>query len=360
MGYINPETFEVVIPAQYAVAGYFIGDFAIVRKDPDKNTRSIINKQNVVIISNVHRAHIYASEDGTNVFAFTQVHSGIMRSNFTSPGFVPFRVFDPRHTIYRVYNLTTGKLLLSERGDYMRNDRGPRVMFIDNYMIYFGIVYEIMNDGNLKKIEITVEDFMERAIEERNLRRVENDFHFNESLLFDSYFWYVAERFDIEQLFQNIPDHLVLLGNEQSDWRFRDRKPVYQIRPINRDAVYPLRRNRLLYEVELGFKLEGEGRVSNRSMGSERRHFGLWDAVENEWVIYPIQSTMRSLTGFRQTEYAEWIHMEGQFYNILTRKKYRQKYFIIRNYAQDFTNTSIMTYAGFMNDDRKNEIGEYF
>ena len=43
-GYINPETFEVVIPAQYGAAGNFIGDFTVVKKK-QRQKQALDNQQ---------------------------------------------------------------------------------------------------------------------------------------------------------------------------------------------------------------------------------------------------------------------------------------------------------------------------
>ena len=94
---------------------------------------------------------------------------------------------------------------------------------------------------------------------------------------------------------------------------------------------------------------------------SSEYYFGLWDAVENEWVIYPVQSEQRFSKGFQQTEYAEWVHLDGGgFYNIVTRKKYRKKYDISARYTSSWNYIDIMIYAGFKDDDNKNEEGEPF
>ena len=357
-GYINSETFEVVIPAQYGSAGNFIGDFTVVKKNRDSNKLSIINKQNVEIIRNVHSAYLYASEDGKNVFAFTKKYSGIKKSPYTVDDWLPIPSYDPRYIHYKLYNLTTGKLLLKSRVYFYRDLawKKPGVMFIDNYMIYADTVYEIMENGDLKETTFAVDDFMTKAMEKRNLHPVENDFYFYFTPSIESSD-VSFEPFDTEQLFKKIPDHLVL----KRETIMEDGKPVYAIKPINRYDVYPLRKNRLLYEVKFGIREEGEGKAVDRTIMSSEYHFGLWDAVENEWVIYPVQSEFMFSKGFQQTEYAEWVHLDGGgFYNIVTRKKYRKKYDIGARYTSSWNYIDIMAYAGFKDDDNKNEEGEPF
>ena len=214
---------------------------------------------------------------------------------------------------------------------YFRNN-DPEITFIDNYIFYFRdyfhAVYEIMDNGDLKETKFDVKDVtartdimmkadvMTKAMEKRNLHPVENDFYFYFSPSIKSSD-VSFEPFDTEQFFKKIPDHLVLRRLNIRE----DGKPVYTIKPINRDDVYPLRKNRLLYNVELGIRREGEGKVVDRTTGIDEDRFGLWDAVENEWVIYPVQSEQRFSKGFQQTEYAEWVHLDGGgFYNIVTRK----------------------------------------
>jgi len=79
-GYVNSETFEIVIPAKYKYTGPFINGFAMVAKkykDYDHNKYFLINKKNEVVLKHFHYAYILESEDRKTVYALTLKHYGL-------------------------------------------------------------------------------------------------------------------------------------------------------------------------------------------------------------------------------------------------------------------------------------------
>jgi hypothetical protein len=361
-GFINAETFEIVIPAKYAWTEYFIGNFAVVKKHGEKNkdiigyfsgyndslNYAIINKQDEEIIRNFDVATIYTSEDGRMTFALTANNSGVMRSGYRNDGLFRTHQLDPERTIYRLYNLTARKRVINR--DVRVYDRGydtkPRIRFVAHYLLYDDDVYTIKDNGSLEKTAITIQELMRKVIQERNLLRNENDFHFSGELGFnDPYFCYF-DRLDIDAFFQNIPDNLALIWSGKNDWRFHDGKPAYAINPINRNKTYPLKENRLLYQAELTSSQNGE-KYTDRSTGGDT-YKGLYDAVENKWVIAPFKISGLS-ENFDQTEYDNWIHRGGWYYNIADRKRYMNQYSHITNYIYNISNMkSAMYYRGYV------------
>ena len=81
-GYVNFDTLEVVIPADYETAMNFTGDFAFVylpkekRVNPKSWGRVIINKNNDIIFKNFWNIELIESEDGLTVYALTSRSRG--------------------------------------------------------------------------------------------------------------------------------------------------------------------------------------------------------------------------------------------------------------------------------------------
>jgi hypothetical protein len=353
-GFVNSTTFDIIIPGQYKEITNFVGGFAIVNNNNRRGNASIINTENTEIIRGAHWARLFTSEDGNIVFALTENYSGLgERGSWRSPG------RKPQFTTYRLYNLNTGKLEY-KYSTWFRGYGLVDIMLIDNYLIKktvnndwkeINLVFRINNDSTLEKIEAEVNELMENIIAERNLQRIENDFHFNDELTFDPYFWYVADKLDIEQLLENVPENLILSGmSAQNSWRFRTEKQIYDIKPINRNLVYPLKRTRILYEVELTSNVEIKGRNTFR---------GLYCAIDNNWVIYPRQDDFW-LDVFSQTEFPEWIRRGTWFYNISTKVRYREKFGI--EYFGGMFGTTLL-YMGYIDWHRINydqDMGETF
>jgi len=315
-GYFNLQTFEVVIPAQFAGAGHFVGNFAVVERDRGQgrsNKFSIINQEGIEIVRNVDRARLFQSECGNTTLALTEVHSGLMwdgRREFFN--LIPSP--SPRNTTVRWYNLSSGRRIFRERGGYTtRRDPFRRIMFVDNYLILPGeprvfpeFIARINADGRFEYVDtITVDELMARSKRERNLERAQNDFRFrneHREHFIDQYFFYIADRFDIAALFKNIPEGLALVRELGLESHPDLNSPIYSIRPFNRNAVYPLKRTHLLYIVHLARSEADEKYVDSRGIPFPEWYRGLWDPAENKWIIHPAQNQE-----IFQTPFDDWV-----------------------------------------------------
>jgi len=79
-GYINAETFEIVIPAQYEYTGPFVNGYAMVANKYEAfndNIYFLINKNNETVLKYFNYAFIYESEDSKTVYALTVTNTGI-------------------------------------------------------------------------------------------------------------------------------------------------------------------------------------------------------------------------------------------------------------------------------------------
>ena len=312
-GYINSDTLEIVIPAQYIYADSFVGNFAIVQKQG--GNLSVINKQNMEILSRFDSVTLYESENSDTVFALAGTDRGrwfsFSRGSMSdgSPAIpLPGISFGPTRSTRRLYNLTTGKLIFQ-----FKRMASSRMLFIDNYIIIGaeindtssvrnrnhavftpeGIVYEIKPDGTLVESDMSPEVLIERIAEERNMQYRGNDFHYYRELNFDALFWY-SDTLDITMLIKNISDKFFIKEADRDDWRFEENNPVYYIEPINRNVNYPLQAT-TLYSVSI---------VANNSSRAE--YIGLYDSLSNEWVIAPGIGT-RIIP--RNTEH--WFYVDG-------------------------------------------------
>ena len=321
MGYINSETYEIVIPAQYKIAYSFVGDFALVIKQNGK--KCIINKQNEEILNNFNDVVLLKSEYGEEVFALTGNYSGL---EFYNSGYGLGPNIRPRSTNYRLYNLTNGKLVIKKQSnvyDKIFDNVTKKIQFVGNYIFYRVLkeeIYEITNEGNLRKIKTEKDEILSKIIKEKDLHYKVNDFHYNDERTFNTHFWYI-DTLNINLLLENIPENMQIVEADRGGWRFRDENPVYRIKPINYDTMYPLKKQYILYEVELEF-IHGEKR---------EKFVGLFDAFENKWVISPIEK--QPGYSFFSTAYDDWItyrenylYRVKSFYNTSSRKKFERMY----------------------------------
>jgi len=348
-GYINSETFEIVIPAQYEYAGTFTGDFAVVSKDKNVNGSYkpklfIINKKNKKVLKNIHDAALFSNEEGTIIFALTSNYSGLSRDSVGE--FIPKTVYRPIKTTYRIYNLNTGKLVLTKyiNGYSVNNDDMPQIIVFSNYLACDNDLYEIEFNGMLKVSKIKLEDAVSQIIDERKLIYKESDFHYNRELFFDPYFWYFGY-INLDQLFKIIPNNMgIRWTGEKGDWRFNDDKVVLEIEPINRNKIYPFKDNNLLYSIHLLTSKKND-RYSGPYLDGSKEYIGLYDALNNNWVIPPTLGKEITVSG-----YDDWILLRRwtgsydttDYYNIRKKKVYNGLF------IKQFDNT--MTYYGYCGD----------
>ena len=334
-GYINSETFEIVISDQYIKTGNFIGDFAIVEKREGKPF--IINKNNTKILGGFNTAVLFNDEDNKTVFALTMNVSSYEWNVYTADmwGGSHGR-FDPSTLNYRLYNLTTGKLVIklgNSKATHIAEYR-PRIYFLNNYVIwvynrtsssYNEAVYEIQNNGSFKRRAITCNELISQIALERGLQYNERSYCFNNEYKYDSWIGYFNP-LDIDKLLEQVPDNMTIENEYESFYN----KQTFNIFLMG-NITYPLKDN-FLYEVNLDLK---ERRANER----RNQYTGLYNATENIWVIPPMEN--KTFEKYYFTAEKDWI-AHGQvnyiyhysfidFFNITTRKKYKNQYVLYNN-----------------------------
>jgi hypothetical protein len=343
-GYVNAETFEIVIPAQYIHAGRFVNGFAVAAKEDKKsNWRGyqhdylIINKNNEVVLKNIDEVKIIDFEDGKTTFALTENYLGrkFYKGYFTLN--IPYIARKPINTNYSLYNLNTGKLIWEEKFRYER--AGYEIKFISNYMIftlwYDNYVYEMQNDGIYIKVNKKVKEITEE-INQENVFNNDGD-HVN---------WLISN-IDMDLLIQNLPENLRIgrwynynkIWENNDDWIYHVMKDddsngrlinlSFDDASIGRGFIRPLREKTWLFSVDLITQ-------------DKKEYTALYDASENKWMIHPIEKRYE-YEHFVTTEFDDWIKHNNDFYNIRTRDKY--------TYLFDI-NEGDMTYMGYCENER--------
>lgn len=362
-GYVNAETFEIVIPAQYHYASAFIGNFAAVRKQY-RNSRNqkisnyfVINKKNEVVIDNIDDVRILEAEDSKIIYALTENYSGSRGSR-------------PEKTTYKLINLNTGKIVFEETDTSSNHDKNIR--FFGNYMVFGDglsdeCIYKMENNGMFKKINAGIEkeereeniELITRAAKEKNM---ENIFHLNVGWM-QGYDWNITE-IDLDLLLKNLPVNMRIRVDYdiwekgKNDWieilKKRYEEIVYYgymdslMRLINKDRVNPFREKDYLFSISLTTK-------------DQTNYVGLYNATKNKWAIPPIKAD--TFSEFFMSQYDDWIsygrentaegYIYHEFYNIKTRDKNKYLYGMFQgrpaNYGIFFEGT--MVYMGYYKDD---------
>jgi hypothetical protein len=327
-GYINSETFEIVITEQYERAGNFNGEYAVVENRFGKPF--IINKGNKKILGGFDKVVLFNTEDNKMTFALTGTYGNYQvrraTGNLFSSG---FWYTDPDSITYRFYNLTTGKLVakMGKREDTDFESMNLKIYFFNNYFFwiyddyynrdYDEAVYEIQNDGSVKKCSMTVKEFISQIVLEYELQNNERDYNYS---IGKYYSW--IEYFnplDIDKLLDQVPYNM----NIYNRWG-ENNKPTYNITLID-NITHPLK-DKFLYEVKL----------------NQGKYIGIYDASENIWVIPPIEDELFShfyfIAGKDWIAYGDgsnnrrYLLSDADFFNIKTRKKYRYQY-VLYNYS---------------------------
>jgi hypothetical protein len=325
-GYINAETFEIVIPAQYDRAGPFIGDFAWVTKwNEDRKAAKyyddyfIINKNNKIILGKFDRVMLFEAGDKNHVFAIT----GKYRHS------QPFDLHTS--TQHQLYNLSTGKRLLSKTYSGSQKDHEPKIELFSHYLQFENDLYEIQENGQLKKISKTVA--AELIAKEKQ-----------------------TQELDIGQAVQNLPEGFRLnIWHGLNTWDMGDNwfetvKDIYKIEwPISRTRAR-LYQSRLYYQID--YKIRQYQIFLVDKTGEE--FVGLYDALQDTWPIPPIKMEYYEnsdiLFDFHYTGYNDWMcyykDLGGwdfpHFYNIKTGKRYQNLY--------GMNDKGIMTYMGYTDE----------
>jgi hypothetical protein len=297
-GYANSETLEIVIPSQYQTATNFVGDYAVVQKE-SVGKHSIINKKNIEVMKNFDDAYLYQLDNGTILALIMNYHGWEVYDT----GFFGRRYAQgPKTITFRLYDLNRGVLLKTDPD----SGRGFDVIIIDNYIIYYDTfeyfdVYEIGLNGSLEKIDITINEFFSRIIQEKKLQYRENNIFSYVSNASCTYSYknipdksnpynYTLEHFELEFGYFDSLDINELIRNIPSDMEiitFGDNRETlkYDIDIINWDnrymdsshGPYPFKKRNYLYKVGLVF-----------TESKNKNYTGLYDSSENSWVIPPV------------------------------------------------------------------------
>jgi len=346
-GYVNSETFEIVIPAQYEYAGSFVNGFAVVAKKWNPYTKYfIINQKNEVIIKNIDFAYIIKSEDRKTTFALTKNNTGLMLDKYTTGDFTKtiHILLEPRDIIYRLYDLSTRKLVWKGKERYISGLEGATIKFFTNYMTFEKELYEIKNNGMFEKKDIGDKEFKKLIAEIVKEKKLENVFNYDDKYSYDDLYnekldfeilglfggggmnYIRVETFDFDLLIQNLPENLRLYSFDmwkkgddwinyvREEWEPFNGSKVSAI-AINRDKFQPFLEKTWLFDFNL---------YPSKGRGGEH-YIGIYNASENKWTIPPIEQDTFSdftLTGYDDLIcYTDRVKTYPFFYNIKTREK---------------------------------------
>jgi hypothetical protein len=330
-GYLNSETLEMIIKVQYDRAENFTGNFAVVKKK-ESGKYSIINKNGIEVMRNFDNAYLYQLDNGT-VLALTLNYHGwiVYDTDLFDRGYAQ----GPARVTYRLYNLNNGILL---KVDNLSSSK-KEIIIINNYIIYYDRsnesldIYEIGKNGKLENIDITVEDFFAKIIQENNLQYKENNFYSyasNKGYTYgykiipkksDKYTYtrkWVKIKFyfhslDINEIIKIIPDNMKF-NIYDVDIRSNSigASIKYDIDLINWDETYPFKKKNYLYRI---------GLVSYES-GKEKHYNGLYDPSNNSWVTPPLEGY-----GTFHIIDDNWVVYERKIYNTRTKESHEAAYF---------------------------------
>ena len=148
-GYMDEETGEIVIKAQYYSASPFIGGFAIVDYE---QTPKIINQNNDKMnVGKFDAAYLYSSENGKTVI--TVLENVIKKTRIAPPWWWPLLLFGEGHitgekTIFkqRLINLTTGETIIRKKEQLIHND----IEVIGEYFSIDRKLYRFLDNGSVQ------------------------------------------------------------------------------------------------------------------------------------------------------------------------------------------------------------------
>jgi len=325
-GYVNADTFEVVIPAQYQEVLPFVGDYAIILDFDEKFY--VINKDNKKIFTTkngLNRGKILKMENSDAVVVLTIQYSG--REQYT-PKDLLNNYIPPKNDIYKLYNLSTGKQILKYTRKHYSYNR--IIMVIDDYIILDNNVYKLNNIGKLDICNIMPEDLIKNIAEERNMSFREKDFKYFREENFVPFFGY-HDNLDIDLLLPKIPNNL--------QFREHNNKTVFSIEPLDRIEYHILIEEYgeyPLYPLQNTFNSLYAVYLVNKD--NKKRYFaGLYNASENDWAIYPVE-VENEFFRFYKTHFENYVKLENThgvtfYYSLKTRKKYKGLFDEQKNYS---------------------------
>jgi hypothetical protein len=275
-GYCEKDNYGIVIEAQYKNVFPFIGDYAVVETVEEKQI--IIDKSDRPVLRDYKFgwADLFSSEDASAVFALTVKGRGL-KINLEAlvpvpvfaPGLVIPPLFESAYEEYRIYNLTTGKLVTKKL------DLLSRIYIIGDYLAVDMDLYQVSANGD---VEYLGNDRTDRIINEIIAQRDIPFYRFWRSddgdELRDGYNWDIKKP-DMQKLERIIPGGLLY---SESEYVCRLTGGVLNSFYIKDDDLYNIR-------------LEPAGEKSYRTAGIYNDTDGTWliellmDGENHSW--YP-------------------------------------------------------------------------
>jgi len=304
-GFINAETFEIVIPRQYSFASNFIGDFAVVARNRDRASFMVINRNNDIILRNLFSVSLIQCEGGT-VYALVGRRGRSEGTRWIATGGMLPSIARSRHpNTYTLHNLHLGRVVLRDAG------QARSITFFGNYLVVGGNLYERQHNGTFERSSKDIDEVVTKILRERNLEHLLWGGWDSRLQRFD---WRI-DTIDIDSLVQNVPDNLRIRHRRSLTYLQREGRELWElgeddwadrllgintsnsrITIINRNPNQPFQKREWLYRIDM-FCEEGE------------IYTGLYNAYLNVWKIPPIQ--------YRQTihdswatffQFGDWIH----------------------------------------------------
>ena len=153
-GYVDEDTGEVIIKAQYVYVTPFVGNYAAV-KTGWHDYQKIINKNGKILpvgqFDVFHEVYFITSENGKSTAAILENH--YKRTKFTIGGGWQgaWSTPDPHfykedYYKYRLVNLTTGRTIIPKRENYLELN----VEVVGDYFVADTDLYQFMDNGDIK------------------------------------------------------------------------------------------------------------------------------------------------------------------------------------------------------------------
>ncbi|MDR1507850.1 MAG: WG repeat-containing protein [Treponema sp.] len=280
-GYLDEDTGEIVIKAQYVFASPFTGNYAVVRNN-QLDEESIINKDGEVIpVGRFDEVYFITSENGRGAAAI--LGNQYTRNKLHIAWLSGFSIGSYRqdYSKYRMVNLVTGKTIVPKR----KNSLIYTVETVGEYFLVGGDLYQFMDTGDIKYIakndpDLTVnilEDYFERRGIIAHLSIIGYDIK-------------IDYRPYIEKIYAD-PDLCGALTDLASefDMPFERAVPFYRDPKIYLNA--PLEISKRIYLVYF------------KNNETKERAVGLYNATEAKWIIDPFFKILFTATDTQKTYY---------------------------------------------------------
>jgi len=272
-GYLDENTGEVAIKAQYNYAFPFIGGFAVVSHEDRRIGEIIINRNGKrVNVGKFDEAYLFASESGKNAMAVLE--NRYKRTKFDS-GFNLFGPNDSPHFYkedyykYRLVNLVTGKTIIPPKENYL--EYGIEVagdyFLVESDTLEYDL-YQFLDNGDVKLAAKNnpklAAEILTKYFETRGINAAVEEKTYDVDIDYRPY---------VEKVFANPPDFNAVLKDLPPELIFKEAKPFY--RDHRRLLNAPLEITEIKYRVYFD--------VKDADFSAE----GLYDEAKAKWEIPP-------------------------------------------------------------------------